>query len=130
MVETGWQTVEELLNPPQLALNFRNVQLSTQGKLLNLGTDPATDQVALLVGVMPTGIAEMGIRVAVCPAGSQTHLPPDLEVMVLDQTGIPVMQAQARNTDMIELQFSGSPGETFSIRVILDTLSFTEAFVI
>lgn len=132
-VIAGWKALEELeeiLTPQQLAFNFRNAQLTTQGKLLNLGTDPETDQVALLVGVMPSEMPERGIRVAVCPSGSQTHLPPDLEVMVLDQDGTAVMQAQARNTDMIELQFSGLPGEHFSIKVVLDTLSFTEAFVI
>jgi len=130
LIETGWQTLEELAVPPQLAFSFRNTPTVTQGKLLDLGTDEEPRQVALLVELIPTPQPEMDINVTLIPTGSQSHLPSDLELLVLDEADIAVMQAQSRNTDMIQLKFSALPGEQFSIKVILDAFSFTEAFVL
>ncbi|HEY9743441.1 MAG TPA: DUF1822 family protein, partial [Coleofasciculaceae cyanobacterium] len=60
----------------------------------------------------------------------QTYLPHDLQLMVLDEKGEAVMQAQARSTKNIQLKFSGEPGETFGVKVALGDVTVTEAFLI
>ncbi|MEB3359422.1 MAG: DUF1822 family protein [Synechococcales bacterium] len=141
VVEAGWQALDEALRSPQPAFSFRSgsqIQLQppntadvvAHGKLLNLPSQTSGDQLALIVGLMPTATFELDVWVKVCPQGDRTHLPPDLELMVLDEQDTVVMQAQSRNTEMIQLRFGGQPGERFSIRVVLGAMSVTEAFVV
>ena len=136
-VVMGWQTVEELLGVQQPAWSFRSGDQSqredlttTRGKLLNLTTSTDAEPLALLIALTPADEALVDVWVKVCPIGSQTHLPPDLELSVLDAAGVAVMQAQSRNTEMIQLKFKGAVGEKFSIKVILGSHNFTENFVI
>ncbi|MGL5196836.1 MAG: DUF1822 family protein [Chroococcales cyanobacterium] len=129
--DAGWKRVEDLLEVPQLdlALQFRTTQTAVKGgKLLDLNSNG--DSVALLVGIKPTNPPEMDIWVEVYPIGEQTHLPRDLQVMVLDSSQVSVMQAQARSTKNIQLNFSGEPGDQFSIKLELGDVSVTEAFII
>lgn len=138
VMDTDWQTIAELFGLQQPAWSFRSGDLlqpgqesvlTTRGKILELG-QPEDQAIALLVGLIPTDAATMDVWVKVCPTGTQTHLPPELELMVLDVAGVAVMQAQSRNTEMIQLKFNGLPGEQFSIRVVLGIRSLTEDFVI
>ncbi len=139
-VETGWQTIEELFGLQQPIWSFRSGELlqpdsensfpTTRGKILELGQTNHNAAIALLIGLTPTESATMDVWVKVCPTGEQTHLPAELELMVLDTAGVAVMQAQSRNTEMIQLKFNGLPGEHFSIRVVLGSHSLTEDFVI
>jgi hypothetical protein len=140
VVEGGWQTLEELLNPQQLALGFRGANplfitpqwtsAVTHGKLLDLSVPAENRQIALLISVIPTATPEVDIWVTTYAADGQTYLPPDLELMVLDEVSSVVMQAQSRSTDLIQLKFKGIPGEHFSVKVVLSELSLTEFFVI
>lgn len=138
VVDAGWQTLDGVLGP-QPTFSFRSVDQSelhstntsiTRGKLFDLRSQPNSEQVALLVELAPTNKPDLDIWVKVCPTGVHPHLPPELELMVLDDMGVAVMQAQSRNTEMIQLKFSGVPGEHFSIKIVLDDISFTEDFVI
>lgn len=140
--DAGWQTVEALFDPPEAELVFRfrhgyYPQTSTsdnstdgvkRGKLL--GLERVGEQVALFVGLKSVTSSEMDISVEVYPTGDQTYLPQDLQLMVLDEKGEAVMQAQARSTKNIQLKFSGEPGETFGVKVALGDVSVTEAFLI
>lgn len=135
VVEAGWETVETLLNPPkpELAFNFRQrrgeeSKRVKRGKLLDLAR--GGERVALLVGMEPMKESEIDIWVEVHPTGIQTHLPSDLQLMVLDEAGEAVMQAQARKTENIQLNFSGEVGEKFSVKVRLGEVSVTEGFII
>jgi hypothetical protein len=127
-VEVGWQAVEALLDPAQLALSMRNRSMATRGKLLDLESK-LEEPIALLIGVMPTEPSQANVRVTVCPTVEQTGLPLDLEVMILDEQGVAVMQAQSRGTDMIQLNFGVVLGERFSVKVVLDSLNVMESFV-
>lgn len=147
-VETGWQTVEELLvslEPiwmvSQLQPGWRSADseqissakveiLATRGQLIDLGTVAEVGQVALFLGVMPTNTPKMEIWVQVRPTGSQAHLPQELEVMVLDETGVAAMQAESRGTEFIQLKFSALPGERFGIKVVLGSINVTKNFII
>lgn len=142
VVDAGWQTIESLLNPQQSELVFRfrgtehtlvhpeNSNSSLQkGKLLDLGRDSKSQLIALVVGLLPVSIEEINIGVKVYPTGGQNYLPEELELLVLDEAGIPVMQATARNTKSIQLNFSSEIGERFSVKVALGHVSFTELFL-
>lgn len=138
---SGWETVERLFNSsqPQLAFNFRN-QSSAQsqhnnsnydvrrGKIFDLERNG--EQMALVIGIKPTISAELDISVEVYPTNNQVYLPSDLELMVLDKSGESVMQAKARSTESIQLEFSGEAGESFGVKVALGEFSITEEFVI
>lgn len=131
--EEGWQTVESLFNPPsaQPAISFRNLfkEGIKRGKLLDLERE--NNKVALFVGLTPTTVAELSVSIEVYPTESQTYLPPELHLLVLDAQGEAVIQTQARtNNEHIQIKFSAEPGEQFSIKVVLGSDSFTETFLL
>jgi hypothetical protein len=138
-VVEGWQTVEALLGNQAPAFSFRGLQPNIEalqpstviqrGKLITLGSDVNGEQVALLVGLLPTD-REIDIWVQVCPMGDRALLPPELELSVLDAAGTAVMQAQARSTEMMQLRFSGQSGERFSIRLLSGDTEVVEGFVV
>ncbi len=143
IVDAGWQTVESLLTQQsELAFRFRspeqilaqnsenspiNVQKAT---LLDLGGQSESKPIALVVGLIPLSEQEINIIVKVCPVNGQNYLPEELELMVLDDLGISVMQATARNTKSIQLNFSSEFGERFSIKMTLGDVNFTEVFLV
>ena len=142
--EVSWETVEAIFAPPQtdLAFNIRSLPLvkaSTpeipingvkRGKRFDLERQGKNQQVAVFVGLTPTLLPGRDITVEVCPLGSQPYLPKQLQVMVLDEQGKSVLQAEAGSSESIEFQFSGEPGESFSVRLALDDFSITEKFFI
>lgn len=142
--ETGWQTVETLLNPPELDLAFRSRSADSatlveserpdigtgRGKLIDLGIQLADRPVALIVELTPEE-RKRNILLQVHPIGNQMYLPPLLQLTVLDESGLIFLEAQARNADnYIQLQFSGVPGEQFSVKVALGDASIVEDFVV
>jgi hypothetical protein len=65
------------------------------------------------------------------PIGNQNYLPSLLQLIVLDESGETFLQAQARSADnYIQLQFSGEPGERFSVKITLNDVSIIEDFAI
>lgn len=129
--DRGWESVERILTPQTMELvwNVRDGKSSVKrGKMVDVTR--GGDRVALVVGMKPTSTSEMDIWLEVYPTPEQSHLPPDLQVMVLDDDGVAVMQACARSTKNIQLNFSGEPGERFGIKIVLGNTSITEAFII
>ncbi|KYC40671.1 hypothetical protein WA1_23800 [Scytonema hofmannii PCC 7110] len=144
VVDLGWQTIESLLNPQQQAelvfkfrgaehyeaLQLENLNSSVQkGKILDLGQNSKSQLIALVVGLIPASREEINIGVKVYPIGEQNYLPEELELTVLDEVGITVMQAIARNTKSIQLNFISEIGERFSVKITLGNVSFTEVFL-
>ncbi|MBD2092540.1 DUF1822 family protein [Microcoleus sp. FACHB-1515] len=132
-VDSTWQTIEELLGLQQPAWQYRgnqsaSTQLISRGKLLDF--DRSGEAIALVVEVAPKDALKVNIAVKLCPTGSRAHLPPDLELMVLDEAGIAVIQAQARTTEMINVEFSGEVGDRFSIKAVMNGISAIDQFVI
>lgn len=142
--EAGWEKVEALLMPTASpAFSFRKVEpvrdtnfshLDTKvrrAKLIDLGMQLAGHSVALIVELKPESDQKTGILLQVHPTESQTFLPPLLQLVVIDESGANFLEAKARRADnYIQLQFSGRPGERFSVKVALDNISITENFVI
>ncbi len=143
--ESGWQAIESLLNPtqPDLAFSFRSApgsvvaeeELANTGvrraKLVDLGIELANYPIILMVELTPESEQRRNILLQVHPGGNQTYLPPLLQLTVLDESGLVFLEAQSRTADnYIQLQFSGLPGEQFSVRVALGDAYVTEDFVI
>lgn len=137
--ETGWETAQTLLSEPKMAWrgstsameNLRSLQVGRSiERVKRLTLERSGEEIALLVRLNPKIDSEMGIGVEVHPTGDRTYLPQDLKLMVLDEEGIAVMQAEARSTKNIQLKFSGETGEGFSVKVALGETSVTEAFTI
>jgi len=136
--EAGWQTVDSLLNPPNLAYGFRGMesaapQNNLQGslrraKLIDLNIQ-MPHPVALVVELSPEE-QRTDICIQVHPTGT-AYLPPDLRLLVLDEAGEIFLEAQSRGTDnYIHLQFSGQSGEAFQVQVAIADASVVESFVI
>ena len=144
IIETGWTSLEQLIadwQSPEPALSFRaptgQIELIErpltgvkQGKFLNLGDRPE-DHVLLIIGIAPaqSGMA-FNITVELYPTGQEIYLPPCLQLSVMDEANVPVLQAEGRQSQGLEFQFSGEPGECFTVQVSLDQLTLTESFEI
>lgn len=143
--EAGWQTVEALFSTEaaNLAFSFRSADVLSEseannsvfgvsgGKLINLGMQLPGNSVALLVSIAPEADEKVDIRLRVYPYSGQLYLPPSLQLIVLDESGTNIMEAQARTADdWMQLEFSGEPGEPFSVQVALGDVSTEEYFVI
>ena len=140
--DSSWQTVESLLNPA-LALGFRKANDSNtndseypdphvrRAKLIDLGMQLAGNSIALVVELRPESECKTSILLQVHPTGSQIFLPPLLQMIVLDETEAVFLEAKARRADnYIQLQFSGTTGERFSVKLALGEVSITENFAI
>ncbi|MBE9064413.1 DUF1822 family protein [cf. Phormidesmis sp. LEGE 11477] len=90
----------------------------------------ANCRVALVVGITPSDALQSSIWVKLCPIGGNSHLPEELEIRILDDRDIVVMEAQSRQTDMLQLNFRGMLNEQFAVEVALNGVSLIEKFVI
>jgi hypothetical protein len=130
----GWQALDELVMPKHLTWQFRTATMVAnpviRHKIVTIEQADQTLPVALILGIAPTETSERDIWIRVCPTDEQTHLLPDLELKVLDAAGVPVMQAQARDTEAIQLKFGGQPLEKFSVQMTLGDFEQIETFVI
>jgi hypothetical protein len=138
IIDAGWGSVETLLASRQTTPAFAFRGLSgrergdrngiRRGKIFNLAR--SREQVTLSIGLKPYCVTEYDISIAAIPGGSQAHLPDDLQLILLDPEGKSIMQAEARKSEGLELQFSGELGEYFSVKMVLGEVSVTEEFQI
>ena len=129
--EAGWQVVKEaLLGTPEAQLAFRGRSESVKcSKLIELGR--SGQRVELIVTLISADEPKMDMMVEVHPPEGQTYLPRHLGVMLLDEEGEKVMEAQGRDENQnIQFELSGEVGDYFSVKVALDDVSVTEDFVI
>jgi len=133
-LDQGWQTLDSLLQQPTLALNPRS-DLTTRDRPLIRRAKPLAlpslgeAQIVLVVAVLPQ-TAPWPIAVSLGPLPPAQYLPPDLTLSVLDPDGVAVMQAQSRATEQLTLEFTGEPGDRFSVQITLGATTLTEAFEI
>lgn len=139
--DPGWQTIESLLNTPELtpanAFRFleiveKNVpQQPEMAKSIDLGLKSYNQPVILKVEICPEANQQTGIFLKLWPTGNQIHLPQGLKLIVLDESGSVFLIAQARESDdCIQLKLSGQPKEQFSVMVALNDTCFMEQFII
>lgn len=144
--EIGWQAVETLLDSTELspAMSFRShdnidileAEFSTQkdvicqGKSIDFGMQLAGCSVILLVEIGRASDERMEIGLQVHPK-NLPYLPAELKLMVLDEAENVFLEATSRSADnYIQLQFSGTSGERFSVKVAFGDASIVEEFEI
>ncbi len=140
--DKGWQAVETRLSSeePSLAFSLRSFDPSEAAdldrpetpikrvKLIDLGMQDDRS-VGLFVELGPQVDLLINICLKVLPTGDRRYLPPDLQLMVLDESGAVFLSAQSRSADnYLQLQFRGEPGDEFSVKVALGDVSITENF--
>lgn len=126
----NWQTIEEIFAERRLTLAFRNANVR-RAKIIDLGINLASQQVVLVVTLLPENSQKMGIQLRVYPAGDRAYLPPQLELTILTETGEVFREVTARSADeFIQYEFSGQTGEQFGVRIALGEVSIAETFVI
>ena len=137
--EAGWQSIETILGTEEqkLAFSFRsnsNLPNSTikRAKLIDLGLQLENQSLALLVAITPEPEEKLSILVQVHPMEEETYLPPNLQLMMLSESGEILQKVVSRSIDnYIQLKrFRGLSGEKFAIQLTFGEMSVTEDFVI
>ncbi|MFB2891596.1 DUF1822 family protein [Aerosakkonemataceae cyanobacterium BLCC-F50] len=135
-----WLSLDELVQA--LNLNFALVRSRSgdaenrppeisRGRIIDLGIQLAGHPVALIVHFTNESENKRNILLQLHPGASYPYLPPDVELIVLDDTGGVFLEARSRKADnWIQLEFRGEPGEKFSVKVALGDASIVENFVI
>jgi Protein of unknown function (DUF1822) len=103
----------------------------SRGRVIDLGIQLANHPVALILHFTNASENKRNILLQVHPGGGKTYLPPEVELIVLDDKGDVFLEAKSRKADnWIQLEFRGEPGERFSVKVALGDASIVENFVI
>ncbi|MBL1179329.1 DUF1822 family protein [Pantanalinema sp. GBBB05] len=101
-----------------------------QAQLLELGLQFRQQQVILIMTLTPEAQDDIGVHLRVYPVNTET-LPPALSLGILDEAGNIVLQEQTREADdWIQLKFSGSLNDRFSVHVAWNGTEIVENFVI
>lgn len=133
-INTGWQTLEELFNPPQLApayaFRLRHPGNTVrQGRRIVLGHNQP--DLALIVEIRPQP-EQVEIILQLHPLEDRAQLPHGLNLAIIDDaTATPILTATATGTeDFLELQLDGTFGEQFSVQIHYNDLRLTQTFLI
>ena len=128
LFDAGWQTVTELLETPDVAPAFRTSGVEG-ARVISLGSNHKP--VILIVRVRETSICDRDIVVEILPELEHNYLPNNLQLILLDEDGDPVMEATTRRENRnLKFDFSGTCGETFSIKLELSDDYFQENFLL
>ena len=140
----GWEAVDAVLSWSELGFAFRGEPITPQvsgstqrAKRIDLGiqlsrsTDVvASLQFALVLELILMKNLESDICLKIYPNG-QTMLPQNLYLIVEDEFGIILIEAQARSRDnCLQVRFKGETGERFKVLVALGSTSISEEFII
>lgn len=102
-----------------------------KAKIIDLGIQLDAHPVVLVVTLMPETEGKTNIHLRINPADTQTHLPPHLQLILLDESGESLFLVESRNADSaIQLGFRGDRGDCFSVKVALGEAMVTENFVV
>ena len=129
--ETGWQTIEEILNVEQaeIGYSFRSSLRISRGKKIDLGMQISEESVALIVHLLAENEIEKEVNIQVHPMGEEVYLPPGVKLIVIDEFGEELAFAQSRDADnFIQRNFTAEAGDRFSIAVALGEARIIEDF--
>ena len=129
-VEASWQTLEELFadSPPQLA--FRSDD-EKRGKLIDLGVRLAHRPLALIISLQPETDQKINLLIQLRPLDSETTLPPGLTLRLISETGEPLYEVIARDSDhLIQMAFDAEPAEAFSLELEWEDFYLCEDFIL
>ncbi|ERT09626.1 HEAT repeats family protein [Lyngbya aestuarii BL J] len=130
--ETRWQAALSLgkLDPNHPQAGIRRV------RAINLTSKPNSEQVALMVAIMPKANDRIGVWLQVEPLGSLTVLPGGLALRVLSMSGETRLQVEARSDRQgsgldrtIGRRFSPPPETGFQVQLQFGSMIVTEDFL-
>ncbi|MCA1994900.1 MAG: DUF1822 family protein [Coleofasciculus sp. S288] len=125
--EAGWQPVEDVLALP-VAMRLAPVR---RAKQIELETDFSRHALVLVLTLQPEDRETLVINLQLCSVDEQIALPSQLKLQVLTESGDIFREITASETDtFLQYEFAGQWGERFSVKVVLGSASFTEAFAI
>ncbi|MEO0842741.1 MAG: DUF1822 family protein [Cyanobacteria bacterium J06643_5] len=134
LVESGWQALEQFLNPQQL--QFENIRSGdiTKAKLIDRTMLSDGFAVVLTLKQQPLADDSVDIILRIYPTQEQAHLPSDIKLRMFckDEDGNQVSRVmQANSSDRwIQLSFIGQPKEEFTVEIVKGDVSVVENFVI
>ncbi|NES18363.1 MAG: DUF1822 family protein [Symploca sp. SIO3E6] len=100
-------------------------------KLIDLGVQLENKQVALVVTMTPQGEKGTNVHLRVYAAGEQTYLPPNLQLIVLNEKGETFLEVQSRSADnWMQLELNGEGEDSFIVKLVLGGASFSKEFVL
>jgi hypothetical protein len=119
-ISRGWQTIESLTNPPEFAFRSEVNNTISLARRIDLGIQVQQYSVDLVVAITPeASMSRAQIRLQISPV-NQVYLPPNLQLIVLDDADMVFLEAQSRAVDnLLQLQFSGNIGEIFKVNLRL-----------
>ena len=145
-IDAGWHNLERIMEQLQeqshtnaLAYSFRRPLSSVQtdnvlqngikrGKFLTID-DQSDNTLLVIVGVQASSSnSDMNITIELYPLGAQPYLSETIHLAVMDETGKAVLQAEGDDSGGLEFQFSGEPGERFSVKVSVHDWYIIEDF--
>lgn len=128
LFEAGWQIATDLLETPTVTPAFRNSGVAG-GKLITIGSDHKP--IILIVRVKNTTPSDRDVEIEILSELQQEYLPSDLQLMLLDSDEDIVMEATTRQQSKnLKFEFTGTSGETFSVKLKLFDDNFQEIFIL
>lgn len=125
----AWQVRTEELK----TIDTSNLLQVRRGKLIDLGVQLGNNVFALVITCTSLTNTEVEILLQVYPGDDRIYLPANLELVVFDDTEtiVPQLQVKSREADnCIQLSLIGITGESFSLKLTQEDISFTESFQI
>jgi hypothetical protein len=80
------------------------------------------------VSVVPAPSGEFDLVVEVCSTLANSFLPQGLQLSIVDESDLALMQAVAKNSKSMVLQFSSEPGERFKVEILWESYHIVEMF--
>ncbi|MEG4507979.1 DUF1822 family protein [Microcoleus sp. F6_B4] len=104
------------------------------GKIMELTIQLDTVRVVLEITLLPQGTDKTNIQLRLLPVPSKTSktLPPNLELIILDEEGKVFWKEKAQNSmkNIPNYEFMAAVGDYFQVKVACDGVSVTEDFTI
>ncbi|MEM7552545.1 MAG: DUF1822 family protein [Cyanobacteria bacterium P01_A01_bin.84] len=136
--DEGWRSLDDFLSCTDVkAFQFRSDSVLNEvcvkgAKLIDLGMQLDSQSLMLLIGLLPQVDNKIGIRVQLYPRIEQTHLPANVKLTLLSDSGKILQSVESRSYDnYIQLKrFKLPTGKFFSIQVALKDVKIIENFVL
>ncbi|NJR19249.1 MAG: DUF1822 family protein [Calothrix sp. CSU_2_0] len=129
LVDSGWENIDQLLQPQQLGLAFKQEMSVTRGQAIDLGMQIDKLSLALVVKITSEPHSEeVDILIQVHPMGEIT-LPEGVKLIISDESGETILRATSRDEDnWIQREFSAEFREKFKITIAFGDSMLTKDF--
>ena len=100
-------------------------------KMIDLGMQLDGNRVAFVITFIPEANGETNVQLRVYPAGERNYLPPNLQLIVINEQGEKFLEALSRSADnWIQLEFNGECTDSFTVKLVLEEACFSKEFVL